>query len=57
MFTSDKDIAACAHWLEEGAAQFEIRVHAWVFMTNHVHLNLKIPGKHSYPSFKIIGSA
>ena len=38
MFSSDKDIAAYAHWLEEGAAQFEIRVHAWVFMTNHVHL-------------------
>ena len=38
LFTSDKDIAAYAHWLNEGAAKFKVRVHGWVFMTNHVHL-------------------
>ena len=38
IFTSDKDIAAYANWLEKGATKFGIRVHAWVFMTNHVHL-------------------
>ena len=37
-FTSDKDIAAYANWLKEGAIKFDLRVHAWVFMTNHVHL-------------------
>jgi hypothetical protein len=36
MFTSDKDIAAFAYWLREGAVKFELRVHGWVFMTNHV---------------------
>jgi len=40
MFTSDSDIAAYAHWLEEGAAKFDLSVHGWVFMTNHVHLLL-----------------
>jgi putative transposase len=38
IFTSDKDIAAYAHWLTEGADKFDVRVHGWVFMTNHVHL-------------------
>lgn len=40
MFTSDKDIAANAHWLSEGAERFELSVHGWVFMTNHIHLLL-----------------
>ena len=40
LFTSDKDIAAYAHWLTEGALKFEVRVHGWVFMTNHIHLLL-----------------
>ena len=39
-FTSDKDIAAYANSLKEGAIKFDLRVHAWVFMTNHVHLLL-----------------
>ena len=38
LFTSDKDIAAYANWLKVGAIKFDISVHAWVFMTNHVHL-------------------
>ena len=38
LFTSDADIAAYAHWLEDGAARFCVDVHGWVFMTNHVHL-------------------
>jgi putative transposase len=40
LFTSDKDIVAYAHWLTEGAIKFNVRVHGWVFMTNHVHLLL-----------------
>ncbi len=39
-FTCDGDIAIYAHWLIEGAKKFEVDVHAWVFMTNHVHLLL-----------------
>jgi putative transposase len=39
-FTCDADIAAYAHWLAEGAAKYKISIHAWVFMTNHVHLLL-----------------
>jgi putative transposase len=37
-FTSDADIAAYAHWLTEGAKKFNVHIHGWVFMTNHVHL-------------------
>ncbi|WP_260295997.1 transposase, partial [Sedimenticola hydrogenitrophicus] len=37
-FGSDEDFAAYAHWLEEYARQFDVAIHAWVFMTNHVHL-------------------
>lgn len=37
-FASDEDFAAYAHWLEEYSAQYQVAIHAWVFMTNHVHL-------------------
>ena len=37
-FTGDKDMAAYAHWLKLGAEKFGVEIHAWVFMTNHVHL-------------------
>lgn len=37
-FGGDTDFAAYAHWLSEAAQRFEVAVHAWVFMTNHVHL-------------------
>lgn len=40
LFTSDADVAAYAHWLGEGALRFQVDVHGWVFMTNHVHLLL-----------------
>ncbi len=39
-FTCDADIAAYAHWLAEGANKFDVDIHGWVFMTNHVHLLL-----------------
>lgn len=29
---------ALANWLAEGAEKFGVSVHAWVFMTNHIHL-------------------
>ena len=39
-FTSNEDMAAYAACLNEGAARYGVAVHAWVFMTNHVHLLL-----------------
>ncbi len=38
IFTCDADLAAYAHWLAEGAERFDVAIHGWVFMTNHVHL-------------------
>lgn len=37
-FASDEDFAAYAYWLRLYADKFKVCVHAWVFMTNHVHL-------------------
>ena len=37
-FGSDQDIAAYANWLHEYAVKHSVAIHAWVFMTNHVHL-------------------
>lgn len=39
-FAADADMKAYANWLHEGADKFGADVHAWVFMTNHVHLLL-----------------
>ncbi|WP_226704501.1 transposase [Microbulbifer elongatus] len=39
-FCSDEDFTAYAGWLRECAAQYQVQVHGWVFMTNHVHLLL-----------------
>lgn len=38
IFGCDEDIKAYAYWLGEYAEKFEVSIHAWVFMTNHVHL-------------------
>jgi putative transposase len=37
-FVEEADIKAYANWLCEGAEKYSVAVHAWVFMTNHVHL-------------------
>lgn len=37
-FTCNDDMAAYAHWLSEAAVRYGVDIHAWVFMTNHVHL-------------------
>tara|TARA_R110001632_G_scaffold233172_1_gene378360 strand:- start:1824 stop:2525 length:702 start_codon:yes stop_codon:yes gene_type:complete len=37
-FASEDDFIAYAYWLTEYALQYQVKVHAWVFMTNHVHL-------------------
>lgn len=37
-FASEQDLAAYAHWLGDYSRQFSVAIHAWIFMTNHVHL-------------------
>jgi putative transposase len=38
-FVAEEDFAAYAFfWLEKSARKYQVAVHAWVFMTNHVHL-------------------
>ncbi len=37
-FTGDQDFSAYANWLLEYSREYNVAVHAWVFMTNHVHL-------------------
>ncbi len=37
-FASEEDFAAYAYWLEESARKNKVSIHAWVFMSNHVHL-------------------
>ena len=32
------DLKAYANWLYEASIKFGVSIHAWVFMTNHVHL-------------------
>jgi len=39
-FASETDFAVYASWLYEYSEKYQVRVHAWVFMTNHVHLLL-----------------
>ncbi len=39
-FASDSDFKAYAKWLLEAASKYGVAIHAWVFMTNHVHLLL-----------------
>jgi putative transposase len=39
-FAKVADMAAYANWLDEYAKKFDVEVHGWVFMTNHVHLLL-----------------
>ena len=37
-FGSEEDFAAYARWLAECSSKYKVAIHAWVFMTNHVHL-------------------
>jgi putative transposase len=39
-FAEESDLAAYANWLNEYSDQYNVQVHGWVFMTNHVHLLL-----------------
>ena len=37
-FAGEQDFAAYAGWLKDAAQKYEVDIHAWVLMTNHVHL-------------------
>ena len=37
-FASDEDCAAYVYWLAEASKKYRVAIHAWIFMTNHVHL-------------------
>lgn len=37
-FVGDEDFVAYRQWLEEAAKWHNVKIHAWIFMTNHVHL-------------------
>jgi putative transposase len=37
-FASEEDFVAYAGWLHEYSIKHLVEIHAWVFMTNHVHL-------------------
>lgn len=37
-FVSEEDFSTYAYWLAEYSSNFSVAIHAWVFMTNHVHL-------------------
>jgi putative transposase len=43
IFASDTDLKAYISWLKDYSDQFDVSIHAWVLMTNHVHL-LCTPG-------------
>ena len=37
-FNNDEDISVYANWLFDYSKKYPVHTHAWVFMTNHVHL-------------------
>ena len=37
-FVSDEDHGVYVSWLKEYSKKYEVDIHAWVMMTNHVHL-------------------
>ena len=37
-FVSDEDYGAYAGWLKDYSKKYRVNIHAWVMMTNHVHL-------------------
>ncbi|SEG66049.1 transposase [Vibrio hangzhouensis] len=37
-FCNDEDMLAYLEWLKQYADKYQVHIHAWVLMTNHVHL-------------------
>jgi len=46
IFTCDTGMKAYVAWLKDYAVEFEVAIHAWVLMSNHVHL-LCTPGSNT----------
>ena len=38
VFFEDEDYATYVHWLKEGSNKYHVAIHAFVLMTNHIHL-------------------
>ena len=38
VFFEDQDYATYVHWLKEGGKKYRVSIHAFVLMTNHIHL-------------------
>jgi putative transposase len=49
MFFADDDLRLFRKWLGEGAAAYGCAIHAYVFMTNHIHLLLTPRRRDSLP--------
>ena len=49
IFFADQDYQIYRHWLAEAAAQYGCTIHAYVLMTNHVHLLVTPRGPESLP--------
>lgn len=43
VFFEDSDFKAYLNWLREGASRYKVDIHAFVLMTNHVHMLLSSP--------------
>jgi hypothetical protein len=50
LFGSDANHAAFAEWLKEYSQKYHVDVHAWMMMTNHVHLLCDAPQRKWYQS-------
>ena len=51
VFFENQDYATYAYWLNEAAKRYSVAVHAFVFMTNHIHLLATPPAATSVSSF------
>ena len=38
VFFEDQDYSTYTYWLKEGSKKYRVSIHAFVLMTNHVHL-------------------
>jgi putative transposase len=38
VFFEDNDYLAYLRWLKEGAERYKVDIHAYVLMTNHIHI-------------------
>lgn len=56
VFFEKQDYATYAHWVKEASEKYNIAVHAFVLMTNHIHLLVTPPkAKHVSLFMQFIG--